>query len=137
MLITLYTPIGIVYQKFTINEKDIIYRDLLKYIDIHKNELYNELDKSVKIHNEVFIKTIINLFSYNQKINLDDEINGDINEFTILFSYEYYILGIKYYNDEHYYDYNKIKNNIKNYNNIEDAINDKPYQIIFIDIDIE
>ena len=135
MLITFYTPIGIVYQKFNINETDIIYRDLLKYINIHKNELYDELNESEIIFNKVFIKTIINLFHYNQinnnneKINLDDEILCDSYEFTILFSYEYYIIN----NDDDYYK--KIKNNIKNYNNIEDAINDKPYQIIFIDID--
>ena len=120
MLITLYTPVGIIYQKFTINEHDITYGDLLKYINLPKNELYDELDLSKKIWNEVFIKTIINLFSYNQinskEIKLNDEINGDINEFTILFSYEYYI----YYEDEdednHDYNcYKKIENNIKNF----------------------
>ena len=36
MLITLYTPIGIEYQKFTINENDITYGDLLKYINLPK-----------------------------------------------------------------------------------------------------
>ena len=30
MLITLYTPIGIEYQKFDINENDITYGDLIK-----------------------------------------------------------------------------------------------------------
>ena len=29
MLITLYTPIGIIYQKFEITEHDIIYRDMM------------------------------------------------------------------------------------------------------------
>ena len=51
MLITLYTPIGIEYQKFTINETDITYGDLLKYINLPKNELYDELDDSNKIYN--------------------------------------------------------------------------------------
>jgi hypothetical protein len=37
MLITLYTPIGIVYQKFEINENDIIYSDLIKYINLPKH----------------------------------------------------------------------------------------------------
>ncbi len=32
MLITLYTPIGIVYQNFEITENDIIYGDLIKYM---------------------------------------------------------------------------------------------------------
>ena len=98
MLITLYTPIGIVYQKFNINETDITYGDLLKYINLPKHDLYDELDDSNKIYNKVFIKTIINLFSYNQinskEIKLDEEINGDIYKFTILFSYEYYIYNL-------------------------------------------
>ena len=134
MFITLYTPIGIVYQKFTINETDIIYDDLLKYINLPKHELYDELDESIKIRNKVFIKTIINLFNYenSKEIKLDDEING--YEFTILFSYEYYI----YYNK-----YEKIENNIENCNNINSinsvnsVIKNDPYQIIFINSDNE
>ena len=127
MLITLYTPVGIIYQKFTINEHDITYGDLLKYINLPKNNLYDELDESTNIYdNQVFVKTIINLFSYNQ-INLDDEINGDINEFTILFSYEYYIY------DYHKCSYKKIENKIKNYDDIFEEIKNDPYQIIFID----
>ena len=66
MLITLYTPVGIEYQKFTINEDDIIYGGLIKYINLPKHELYDEFDKSKLIFDKVFIKTIINLFSYNQ-----------------------------------------------------------------------
>ena len=98
MLITLYTPIGIVYQKFEINENDIIYGDLIKYINLQKNELYDELDKSKKIYDKVFIKTIINLFSYQniKEIKLDDEIMCDSDEFTIIFSYEYYIYDCGY-----------------------------------------
>jgi hypothetical protein len=93
MFITLYTPIGIVYQTFNINENDIIYDDLIKYINLPKHELYDELDESKKIYCKIFVKTIINLFSYknNEKINLDNEILCDNNEFTIVFSYEYYI----------------------------------------------
>ena len=132
MLITLYTPVGIVYQKFNINETDIIYGDLIKYINLPKHELYDELDRSVIIRNKVFIKTIINLFSYNEinskEIKLNDEINCDINEFTILFSYEYYIKNCNH-------KYIKIENNIKNGNN-NDAINDQ-WKIIFIDSDCE
>ena len=135
MLITLYTPVGIVYQKFNINETDIIYGDLIKYINIPKNELYDELDNTKNIHYEIFIKTIINLFSYNKinskDIKLDDEINGDINEFTILFSYEYYIY------DYHKCSYKKIENKIKNYDDIFEEIKNDPYQIIFIDSDNE
>ena len=126
MLITLYTPVGIIYQKFTINEHDITYGDLLKYINLPKNNLYDELDESRNIYDKVFVKTIINLFSYNQ-INLDDEINGDINEFTILFSYEYYIY------DYRGNKYKKIENKIKNYDDIFEEIKNDPYQIIFID----
>ena len=66
MLITLYTPVGIEYKKININEYDIIYGDLIKYINLPKNELYDELDESIIIYDKVFIKTIINLFSYNQ-----------------------------------------------------------------------
>ena len=138
MLITLYTPIGIEYQKFNINETDIIYGDLLKYINLPKNEMYDELDESNEsneIFSKVFIKTIINLFSYNQinikEIKLDDEINGDIDKFTILFSYEYYIYN--YWEKS----YKKIENNIKNCDNISDFIKNDPYQIIFIDCDNE
>jgi hypothetical protein len=133
MLITLYTPIGIEYQKFNINENDIIYGDLIKYINLPKNELYDELDESKPIRNKVFIKTIINLFTYknsenSEKINLDDEIICGNNEFSILFNYEYYIFNINYH-----YKYKKIENNIKNYDNIIDAIKNDPYQIIFIE----
>ena len=67
MLITLYTPIGIEYQKFDINENDITYGDLIKYINLPKNELYDELDelnKSYDMCHKVFIKKIINLFNY-------------------------------------------------------------------------
>ena len=132
MLITLYTTqIGNVYQKFDINENDITYGDLIKYINLPKHKLFDELDFSIssqKIFNKVFIKTIINLFSYNKinskEIKLSDEINGD--EFTIVFSYEYYCNN---YDD----NYKKIKNNIENYNNIYDVIKNDPYQIIFID----
>ena len=134
MLITLYTPIGIVYQKFTINETDITYDDLIKYINLPKNELYDEIDFSKTICDIVFIKTIITLFNYEKfkEIRLDDQINGDINEFGIMFSYEYYI-----YCHNNYYDskYKKIENNIKNGNN--DAIENDPYQIIFIDCDCQ
>ena len=114
MLIKLYTPIGIEYQKFTINETDITYGDLIKYINLPKNEMYDELDESKRIWNIVFIKTIINLFNYNQinskEIKLDEEINS--YKITILFSYEYYIYN---YNEK---KYKKIENNIKNSNNI-------------------
>ena len=145
MLITLYTPVGIEYQKFTINDDDIIYGDLIKYINLPKHELYNELDESNKIFDKVFIKTIINLFSYNQinikEINLDEEINGN-NKFTILFSYKYYIYD--YYYDYDYYCnngnfyYKKIENNIKNYNNIiKNVIKNDPLQIIFVNYDNE
>jgi hypothetical protein len=133
MLITLYTPIGIVYQKFEINEYDLKYNDLIKYINLPKNELYDEIDelyKSKELYKKVFIKTIINLFTYenSEKINLDDEIICNNNEFTIVFSYEYYI----YYNC--YNDcYIKIENNIKNCNNVFDEIKNNPYQIIFIE----
>jgi hypothetical protein len=130
MLITLYTPIGIVYQKFEITENDITYCDLIKYIHLPKNELYDELDKSKIIYDRVFVKTIINLFNYknSEKINLDDEILCDSNEFTIVFSYEYY-----YHNHRYGYGYKKIKNNIKNCNNIFEEINNYPFQIIFIE----
>ena len=132
MFITLYTPIGIEYQKFTINETDITYGDLLKYINLPKNELFDEFDESKIEYNEVFIKTIINLFSYNQinskEIKLNDEINGDINEFTILFSYEYYIY------DYHKCSYKKIENKIKNYDDIFEEIKNDPLQIIFINL---
>ena len=142
MLITLYTTqIGNVYQKFDINENDITYGDLIKYINLPKHKLFDELDLSKKIWNKVFIKTIINLFSYENnennensgKINLDDEIILNSNEFTIVFSYEYYIYD--YYNYD--YNYEKIKNNIGNYNNIYDALKNDPYQIIFIDSENE
>ena len=132
MLITLYTPIGIVYQKFNINEYDIIYSDLLKYINLQKNKLFDELDETFEeTDDKVFINTIINLFNYenSKEIKLDDEINGV--EFTILFSYEYYIYN---YDVE---KYKKIENNIKNCNNISDVIKNDPYQIIFIDSDNE
>jgi hypothetical protein len=134
MLITLYTPIGIVYQKFNINEYDLKYNDLIKYINLPKNELYDELDESKQIWNKVFVKTIINLFTYenSEKINLDDEILCECNEFTIIFSYEYYI----YYEDEDeddYVYYKKLENNIKNCNNVFDEIKNEPYKIIFID----
>ena len=59
MLITLYTPIGIVYQKFEINENDIIYGDLIKYINLPKHELYDELDKSIIVFYKVFIKIFL------------------------------------------------------------------------------
>ncbi len=133
MLITLYTPIGIVYQKFEITENDIIYGDLLKYINLPKNELFDELDKSKKTLNKVFIKTIINLFTYenSEKINLDNEIICDNDEFTIVFSYEYYIC--KYNSVNNYYHYCKIENNIKNCNNIFKAIENEPWQIIFVE----
>ena len=168
MLITLYTPVGIIYQKFTINETDIIYGDLIKYINIPKNELYDEFDlsssssiffdssslsyinlpknnfydESTNIYDKVFVKTIINLFSYNQinskEIKLDDEINGDINEFTILFSDEYYVYHTHFHNQT---KYKKLENNIKNYNNIDididKIIKNDPYQIMFIDCDHE
>jgi hypothetical protein len=138
MLITLYTPIGIVYQTFNINENDIIYNDLIKYINLPKHELYDELnelkqfDLSTTIKfTKVFVKTIINLFTYengknSEKINLDNEILSDSYEFTILFNYEYYI----YKNG---YGLFLIENNIKNYNNIIDEIKNDPYQIIFIE----
>jgi hypothetical protein len=127
MLITLYTPIGIVHQKFEITENDIIYNDLIKYIHLPKHELYDELDNTKGIRNKVFIKTIINLFTYenNKEIKLNDEIICDSNEFTIVFSYEYYICYSFYYE--------KIENNIKNCKNIFDEINNNPYQIIFIE----
>ena len=101
MLITLYTPIGIVYQKFEITENDITYNDLIKYINLPKHELYDELDKSERILNKGSVKTIINLFNYenSEKINLDDEILCDSNEFTIVFSYEYYIYYVDYVDD--------------------------------------
>ena len=132
MLITLYTPIGIVYQKFNINENDIIYDDLIKYINLPKNELYDELDNTKRILRKVFIKTIINLFTYenNKKIKLNDEILCDSNEFTIVFSYEYYIFHYSYYEKSYY---KKIENNIKNCNNVFDEIKNNPYQIIFIE----
>ena len=134
MLITLYTPVGIVYQKFNINEYDIINGDLLKYINLPKNKLFDELDETFEeTDDKVFIKTIINLFNNenSKEIKIDDEINGD--EFTILFSYEYYI-----YNDDE--KYKKIENNIKNCDNINSVngvIKNDPYQIIFINSDNE
>ena len=93
MSIKLYTPIGITYQVFNINEYDITYNDLLKYIRLPKNELYDELDETKKIIYKVFIKTIIKLFNNknNKEIKFDDEISCDNNEFIIVFSYEYYI----------------------------------------------
>ncbi len=133
MLITLYTPVGIVYQKFNINENDIIYGDLIKYIHLPKHELYDELDESEYIGNKVFIKTIINLFTYenSEKINLDNEILCNNDEFTIIFSYEYYICNS--FNDDNNLEYKKIENNIKNFNNIFKKIVNDPYQIVFIE----
>ena len=129
------------------NENDIIYNYLIKYINIQKHELFEELPKNKKelqIEITVYSKTIINLFShkmYNnnniKQIKLDDEIIED--KFYILFSYEYYII---YDNNDDDSDencdslsYEKIENNIKNCNNIIDKINNNPYQIIFIDCD--
>jgi len=133
MLIKLYILEDIEYQKFYINEYDITYNNLLKYINLPKHSLYDELDESKKIWDKVFIKTIVNLFSYNSgEIMLD--MNKKINcKFRILFSYEYYINH--YYSSEN--KYKKIENNIKNYDNIIDAINNDPWQIIFIDSDYE
>jgi hypothetical protein len=129
MLITLYTPVGIVYQKFEITENDIIYNDLIKYIHLPKHELYDELDELdiFIMFNDIFVKTIINLFFNKnfEKINLDNKILCDSDEFTILFNYDYYI----YYNNY----YKKLENNIKNCNNIIDVIKNNPYQIIFIE----
>ena len=108
MSVKIYTVAGILYQKFYINENDITYNDLIKYINIQKNELYDEIDydKFYSI-NKVFIKTIVNLFTYqtNKEIKLNDVISCDNYEFTILFSYEYYY----YRPDEN--KYKKIENN--------------------------
>ncbi len=54
----------------------------------------------------------------------------DSNEFTIVFSYEYYIYGDT---DDYDFYYEKIRNYIKNCNNIFKAIENDPYQIIFIE----
>ena len=128
---------GIEYQKFEINENDITYNDLLKYIHLPKHSVYNEL-KSYESDwiGDVCIKTIVIYISYNSgKIrNIYNKINC---EFTIKFSYKYYIYSDYDGDGDGDGDYKRLKNNIKNCSNISDVVKNDPYQIIFIDSDYE
>jgi hypothetical protein len=123
-MITIYNGSGKIYQTILPNENDIIYNDLIKYIHILKHPDFDEIDFNNKIYDIVFVKTTIILFdnSYNE-IKLDDDITK--NELFIMFNYKYYVNS------------NELINDIKNYDNIFDAIKSDPYKLIFIDPQIE
>jgi hypothetical protein len=137
-MITIYNGSGTVYQTILPNENDITYKDLIKYIKIPKHSQFDEIDFDYKIFNTIFIKTSIILFdnccshsgSYNE-IKLDDEINK--NELLVMFNYKYYTLPYPSSCQKYY----EIENDIKNYDNIFDAIKSNPYKLIFIDPQIE
>jgi hypothetical protein len=123
-MITIYNGSGQIYQTILPTENDITYNDLIKYIQILKHPDFDEIDFNNKIYDIVFVKTTIILFdnSYNE-IKLDDDITK--NELFIMFNYKYYVNS------------NELINDIKNYDNIFDAIKSNPYKLIFIDPQIE
>jgi hypothetical protein len=127
-MITIYNGSGQVYQTILPNENDITYFDLIKYIQITKHSEFDEIDNKY-IWNKVFVKTSIMLFDYfhHNEIKLDDEINE--NELLVMFKYKYYLYK--------YHNYEELINDIKNYDNIFDAIKSNPYKFIFIDLQIE
>jgi hypothetical protein len=123
-MITIYNGSGSVYQTILPNENDITYNDLIKYIKITKHPQFDEINFDKIIYNEVFIKTSIVLFYYfhHDEIKLDDEINE--NELLVMFKYKYYYLR--------FCSYDELVNDIKNYDNIFNAIKSNPYKLIFI-----
>jgi hypothetical protein len=137
-MIVIYNGSGQVYQTILPNENDITYNDLIKYIKIPKHQEFDEINFDIKIGNTIFIETTIILFdnccshsgSYNE-IKLNDEINK--NELLVMFNYKYYILPYSSSCQKYY----EIENDIKNYDNIFDAIKSNPYKLIFIDPQIE
>ena len=131
-MITIYNGSGSVYQTILPTENDITYDDLIKYIKIPKHPEFDEIDFNYEIDYTVFVETSIILFdnceSGCNKIKLDDEINK--NELFVMFNYKYYLFS-------NYYGYYELINDIKDYNNIFDAIRSNFYKIIFIDPQIE
>jgi hypothetical protein len=122
-MITIYNGSGQVYQTILPTENDITYNDLIKYIQIQKHPEFDEIDGKY-ILNKVFVKTSVVLLdnSYNE-IKFEDVINE--NELIVMFNYKYYVNKYEFIND------------IKNYDNIFNAIKNNPYKIIFIVPQIE
>ena len=88
---------GIVYQIIILNENDIKYRDLLKYIKFEsKYRIYDE-NTSMNFPFEIFIKLKIKLFNKKEKINLDDDICLDTNIINIVFNNKYLLYLHKNY----------------------------------------
>ena len=131
-MITIYNGSGSVYQTILPTENDITYDDLIKYIKIPKHPEFDEIDFNYEIDYTVFVETSIILFdnceSGCNKIKLDDEINK--NELFVMFNYKYYLFS-------DFYGYYEFINDIKDYDNIFDAIRSNFYNIIFIDPQIE
>jgi hypothetical protein len=126
------TCTGNIYQNININEYDITYGDLIKYIKKPSSK-YNEYKGNFGNNNykynydEVYIDTKINLFNEGHCVNLDDEIIK--YTLTILFTFDYYR-----YND--YFDeIIKINNEISSSSNLIDTLKNDPYQILFFDED--
>ena len=130
-IVRIETLDGIVYQYININENDITYGDLIKYIikPISKYNEYNEYIEDFSI-DEVYIDTKINLFNtayaFNT-VNLDDE----ITKYTlyILFSFDYYRCN------KDFTGLMKINNEINSSSNLINILKNDPYQIIFVNED--
>ena len=104
-MITLKLLSGIIYQVIEINEYDITYNDLLKYIKKQKHPKYDEYDENNFIINNIVVKTTPQLFNYDNnnninKICLDDEINFNDNIFVI-FNYKIYVCYTYNFTDTH------------------------------------
>jgi hypothetical protein len=108
---TLYLELysGIQYQKITLNENDIKYRDLLKYIKFESK--YRIFDASSKnFPYEIFYKPKIKLFNKTEKINLDDDICLDKNVLNIVFNNKYLLYFYNLYNRLDLFEFSKNLN---------------------------
>jgi hypothetical protein len=122
-MITIYNGTGQIYQTILPIENDITYNDLIKYINKPHSQ-FDEIDFNKYIWFKVFVKISVVLFdnSHNE-VKFEDVINE--NELIVMFNYKYYVNKYELIND------------IKNYDNIFDAIENNTYKLIFIDPQIE
>ena len=90
-MLKINTLSGQLFQTVYVNEDDVTYNDILKYINIPRHPKFEKLSSNGKnYYGEICVKQFVKLFHETKEIDFNDNIDFN-KELSILFYCEYYI----------------------------------------------
>ena len=124
-MLKINTLSGQPFQTVCVNEDDVTYDDLLKYINIPPHPKFKNLsDTYMRYYGEIYVKQFVKLFHEAIEINVNHNIDFN-KDLSILFYCEYYYNGKKLGDDLNLPD-------TSTHDKCKTLIEECPFNIIFI-----